>query len=88
MASFVVFLIFVSLLVLAVFAALGAWLAGEKGQSTIKGALFGAFGNIIGLLIIATWKASDEELAKELYDRKLITKDELDKTIELSVKKK
>ncbi|MCK5806811.1 MAG: hypothetical protein KAG91_00250 [Mycoplasmataceae bacterium] len=87
MASFIAFIVFGAILFIATFGAVGMWMAGQKNQSVIKGLLLGAILNIIGLIIIGASSSSDKELVDEMYDRKLITKEEYDKTIEFRIKK-
>ena len=62
------------------------WMAGQKNQSIIKGLILGAALNIIGLIIIGATPSSDKELVDTMLERKLISKEEYDKTIEFKIK--
>lgn len=87
MPSMVTLFILIGLLLMTVMGAIGMWIAGEKGQSTSKGFLFGFFIPIIGLIIMGSIKSSDEELTKEMFERKLISKEDFEKTMEIAIKK-
>ena len=87
MASFIVFIIFSVMLFIAAFGGIGMWMAGQKNHSITKGLILGASLNIIGLIIIGASSSTDKQLVDQMYDRKLISKEDYDKTIELKIKK-
>lgn len=82
MANLVLFITFASLLALIVSGGLAMYVAGEKGISTTKGFLIGFFLPIVGIVYVALLKSSDKQIAREMYDRSLISRNDLDQTVE------
>lgn len=88
MANLIIMFTFIGLLVSVLTGAAGMYIAGEKGQSTKKGFILGFFGSIIGIIIISFAPQSNENLTNEMLERKLITKEEYEKTMEIIIKRK
>lgn len=87
MANLIILIIFASVLVILIQGAIGMWIAGEKGRSTTKGFLIGAIGSVFGLIFIGASKPSDKELVDEMYERKLMSKEEYEHTVEFKINK-
>ena len=82
MANFIIFIVFVSILGLLISGALSMYIAGEKGISTTKGFIIGISFPIIGIVWVALMKSSDKQIARDMYDRNMLTRRKLDQTVE------
>ncbi|NQZ66292.1 MAG: hypothetical protein HRT99_03710 [Mycoplasmatales bacterium] len=87
MANMIIFFIFVGLTLVLTTASIGMYINGERGKSLKIGFLVGLFLNVFGLIILAMAPTSDQELTNEMFQRKLISKEEHDKTIEIILNK-
>lgn len=82
MTNFIIFIVFVSILGLLISGALSMYIAGEKGINTTKGFAIGILLPIIGIVWVALMKSSDKQVARDMYDRNMLTRRKLDQTIE------
>ena len=78
-------LIFLGILVILFFAAIGAVINGEKGLSTTREMIIGRALPFIGVMVLALQKQSTKNVVDEMYDRGLIKKEEHDKTMEILI---
>ena len=85
MVYIVLVAVFMTILVVAFFAAIGAVINGEKGLSTTIGMIVGGLLPFIGVLALSLQRQSTKNVVDEMYDRGLIKKEEHDKTMEIVI---
>jgi len=70
-----------------VFTAICVYIMGSKGQPTWKGILFGAFLGPFGIIVVIFYPTTDEEIHKQMYERKMIDINEYNKILSSNDKK-
>ena len=76
-----------ALVIWLVFVAISAYVMGSKGQVVWKGVLYGLLLGPLGVIITVFYKTTDEEMQKEMYNRKMIDVNEYTKVISVKNKK-
>lgn len=86
MAKMIIFIIIVVILALAISTAFSTYIALNKGLGFKTGLLWGIFLPFFGIIVLAMKPQTDLKVVNEMYDRNMMSINDLEKTQELLTK--